>query len=80
MTFILTAIAIGASEDIAVTGAPFILDRVIRDDRARSRAGYLPGLARYLEPEPEGTAFHILLAGEGGWKSSDLLFEYPDDG
>lgn len=79
MTFIITALAEGCTGDILVADSPFILEKTVTDERAPSRAGYLPGLARHLNGEVEGTAFHVVLADEDGWKSSNALFEYPDD-
>lgn len=79
MTFIITAVAEGCTEDISVAKSPLILERIVTDERASSRAGYLPGLARHLNGEVEGAAFHVVLADEDGWKSSSALFEYPDD-
>jgi hypothetical protein len=79
MTFIITALAEGCTRDISVAESPIILERIVTDERAPSRAGYLPGLARHLKEEVEGKAFHLLLADKDGWKSSNALFEYPDD-
>lgn len=79
MTFIITAIADGCTGDVSVAAPPFVLDRIVTDERARSRAGYVPGLAPHLGAEVEGAAFHVVLADEDGWKSSNALFEYPDD-
>jgi hypothetical protein len=81
VTFIITAVAEGCTTDFAVGEAesPFILDRIVADEQAPSRAGYLPGLARHLKAEVDGAAFHVVLADKDGWKSSNALFEYPAD-
>jgi hypothetical protein len=79
VTFIITAVAEGCTGDIPVAKSPFILEKIVTHEQAPSRAGYLPGLARHLHGKVEGAAFHVVLADEDGWKSSNALFEYPDD-
>ena len=79
VTFMITAVAEGCVGEVSAVASPFILERIVMDEGAALRAGYLPGLARHLEAEIAGAAFYVVLANEDGWTSSNALFEYPDD-
>jgi hypothetical protein len=58
---------------------PLIVERVDLGKGAEARAGYIPGLAKYLGAVPEGAAFHFVLADSDGWTSSEPMFAYPED-
>jgi hypothetical protein len=81
VTFIVTAVCVDClvPPRLAAKGS-LKVEPVPQDSGAWARAGYIPGLTRYLRTPVSGPAYYVLVEGENGWKSSDPLFAYPPDG
>lgn len=74
MTFMLTAVAVGGTTLPKGVPGELLLEAVTP---RVGMAGYLPGLARHLGHPIDGSAFYVV-AEEAGYRSSNILFPYPD--
>jgi hypothetical protein len=79
VTFIVTAVCVRPTAQVTAVSGELIIRRVVEDDHSWARAGYLPGLARYLRGPVEGLAYHLLFDEGGGYETSNIFFDCNDD-
>lgn len=79
MTFILTAVPLCAPPVLQFPTGEVLVRRVEEDELSWARAGYLPGLTRYLGARPDGGGYYLLVDEGGGYETSNPFFRYADE-
>jgi hypothetical protein len=79
MTFIVTTVSLRSSAALQLPPGGVLIRQVEEDESSWARAGYLPGLSRYLGEPPQGRAYHLLVDEGGGYETSNAFFVYPEE-